>query len=217
MARISAKANWVVAVAISMATAGFAAKRFMDPHDPPSIPVPSGEQFGGEWIGKKLTPFRLRGIGGTHVDSSNNLGKRPVVIVFHGGQESPFSMNQVVQLGAAKEIKAAKAAVYVISIDDPADIARPVKRQWVGRGLPEDRSDFIFAGDDYGSFSRTYVGEAAHPNPSVPASLTRATFVVGKGRRILYAHINATPKLNPPDKEVFAALQKARAEFDSGR
>jgi peroxiredoxin len=194
-------------------TLGYGAKRFMDPHNPPGIALPAMPRPGSEWAGKKFDVFKLRGADGKTVDGTAHLGRRPVVVLFHGGRESPFSMMQVVQLGASKELAAAKAVVYVVSIDDPATTAWPVRREWRRRGYPPERTDFIFVGDDYGQFSRKYVGEPSRPNPSLPGSLTRGTFVIGKDREILYSYVNVTPKLHPPLDQVLAAVQRAGKEI----
>jgi hypothetical protein len=37
------------------------------------------------WVGKKVQPFSLPGVNGKTVNIAENLGKRPVVLVFYRG------------------------------------------------------------------------------------------------------------------------------------
>jgi peroxiredoxin len=194
----------------------FSVNRFMAPHDPVGQAMVWGPPPGSQWIGRTFEPFRLRGVDGGNVDSTAILGKRPAVILFHGGRDSPFSMAQLITLAAAKEIRAANAMVYVITIDNPAEIARFARRLWQIRRLPQNRPDFVFARDEYGSFSRQYVGEPMEVNPGQPGFLTRGTFVVGKGRKILYAYVNLTPKLQPSENDLLTAISRAQKQFSQG-
>jgi peroxiredoxin len=205
---------WLIVGLVLAGTIAYAGKRFMEPNDPRGEAFAPGPPPGSEWVGKRFEPFHLRGVDGKPVDSSRDLGRQPVVVVFHGGRESPFSMIQVAHLGAAKEIRAAKAVVYTISIEDPKETSREVHDEWRRQKLPENRPDFVFVGDDFGDFSRPYVGAPTTTTPRLPASLNRATFVMGKGGKILFAYVNATPKLHPPEDAMLAAVVKAGREFE---
>ena len=209
MAHLSQRATWLLTFGVLAGTFGYAVKRFMDPHDPPGIPVLNTPRAGSEWVGKRFEPFKLRASGGQSVNSADHLGKRPVVVLFHGGRDSPFSMIQASHMGSLKQLQAARAVVYVVTMDDPDVVARLVKRNWSRLGLPEERTDFFFVGDDYGEFSRKYVGEPTRALPNQPGVLNRGTFVVGKDREVLFAFVNVTPKLHPPLNQILEAVERA--------
>lgn len=214
MAKSADRFAWIVTGLVLLGVSGYAAKRFMEPNQPSGDGIPVGPPPGSEFVGRQFEPFRLRGVDGKPVDCSKDLGRKPVVVVFHGGQESPFSTAQVAHLGSQKVIRDAGAVIYVISIDDPKDTARDVMAWWRREHRPERRDDFIFVGDDYGSYSEQYVGPPTRPNPNLPGSLNRGTLVVGKNRKIVFAYVNKTPKLQPPEDAMLAAVQKAKKEID---
>ncbi len=180
----------VLALAAASAVFGCASPQASSSAQPSSPDDLSG------WIGQKAKPFAIKDAQGRLVDLANEIGRKPIVLVFYRGQWCPLCRGQFRELKAkAVELKAAGAVVYGISNEPAAEL----KKLPEGEGLSEP---FVFLSDSEGKAMALYTRMNGQGNAFVPG-----TFVIGKDGMYKLADRNEDYRKRPSADAVLAAVK----------
>lgn len=148
------------------------------------------------WVGQPAKPFAIPNTAGEVVDLKNDIGQRPVVLVFYRGQWCPLCRGQFRKLaGMAEEFKAAGAVIYGISNEAPGEL----KKLPEGEKLAEP---FVFLSDAEKKAMALYTRMNADGNAFVPG-----TFVIGKDGTFKLAERDENYRNRPDAAKVLAAVK----------
>jgi len=163
----------------------------------PQVVMDTSDHSGG-WVGKAAAPFTLTSSDGKAVDLSRVLGTKPVVLVFYRGVWCPFCHSQMADLSRHRaDFERAGASVYAISDEGGAKLNQMRDAEHLG---------FVsFLSDPDGAAAKKYAG-------LYPGSMTHqpGSFVIDKGGRIVYAHVNQDYKSRAATTAMLQAVRKSK-------
>ena len=158
-------------------------------------PAAMGDDL-SSWVGQPAKPFAIKNIAGETVNLKDQIGKKPIVLVFYRGQWCPLCRGQLRGLNAkAAELKASGAVVYAISNEAPDQLRKLPEGEKIGE-------PFVFLSDVDKKAMALYTRMNQDGNAFVPG-----TFVIGKDGKFKLAERDENYRNRPSAEAVLAAVK----------